>query len=301
MEAQFVKAAQGGDVVAWNFLYRKHYPWMYATALRICGNNPAAKDAVQETFVTAYLKLQQLKDSTALAGWLKTILVRFCKHNTPHQLILDNDFVSFNDNRFCEDELNKALDCYERNTKIYSSLNQLSDALQSVLLLRYFSNWSSYENIAALLQIPVGTVRSRLNQAKQKLAQYWAEGNDDSDSAFRKASEWNSLYYEYFSNVYTSLPYREKLIEHFDKNLRIAFTSGKTGVGRSVVQRLIEDDIVHGNSFGALEVSSSGNVSVIECTNINPKEYPYRCPESTVFVLHRMGNVAICINLHNSW
>jgi RNA polymerase sigma-70 factor (ECF subfamily) len=297
---EIVKAAQAGDRVAWNFLYRQHYPWMYATALHICGNSPAAKDAVQETFVTAYLKLQQLKDATAFAGWLKTILVRFCGRNKNHQFTQAGRLASLDSNNTGEDEINKAMDGCGRNTKIYHCLSHLSDALQSVLLLRYFSEWSSYEQIAALLHIPVGTVRSRLNQAKQKLAQHWKESNDDNDSAFRKAAEWNHLYYAYFANIYTSLPYREKLIAHFDKNLQIVFTSGKTAVGRGVVQQLIEDDMVYGNSFGSVEVSSSNNISIIECSNINPSEYPDRCPESTVFVLQRTGKVAARMNLHNS-
>lgn len=58
---QFVKGAQAGDTSAWNILYRQHEPWLYATALRICGDSPGAEDAVQHTFIEAYLKLQQLK------------------------------------------------------------------------------------------------------------------------------------------------------------------------------------------------------------------------------------------------
>jgi len=192
------------------------------------------------------------------------------------------------------------MDWYERQSKIYESLSCLSDTLQSVLLLRYFSGWSSYEAIAILLCIPVGTVRSRLNQAKQKLAEQWAKSNDDNDVAFRRAGEWNSLYNDYFGNIYTSLQRREKLIAHLDKNLHLVFTSGKTAMGRSLVQQMIEDDIMYGNSFAGLEVASSGNISLIECQNINPDEYPERCPERTVFVLYRSGNTVTQMNLHHT-
>ena len=297
---QFVEAAQAGDSVAWNFLYRQHYPWMYAAALRVCGNSAAAKDSVQETFITAYLKLQQLKDTTAFAGWLKAILIRFCQRNVQNNLTTATDLISLRDHQLLEDEICRKMDWYERQTKIFHTLSCLSDALQTVLLLRYFSKWSTYEDIASILCIPVGTVRSRLSQARQKLAQYWTKSNGDNDSAFRGAEEWNGLYNSYFGNVYTSLPCREKLISHFDKNLQLFFTSGKMAVGRGTVQGLIEDDIRYGNSFGELEVVSSGNISIIECRNINPSEYPDRCPDSTVFVLHRKGNVVKRLNLHNS-
>lgn len=301
MEDQLIKAAQGGDTVAWNFLYRHHYPWMYATALRICGNSPAARDAVQDAFVTAYLKLSQLKDATAFSGWLKTILIRFCQHHKQQRLYNNpDDLYLLENNRFCEDEVSRKMDGYERQSKIYNSLSYLSDTLQSVLLLRYFSGWSSYEAIALLLCIPVGTVRSRLSQAKQKLTEQWTKSQGDNDIAFRKASEWNYLYNDYFGNIYTSLQRREKLIAHLDKNLHLVFTSGKTATGRSLVQQMIEEDMLYGNSFAGLEVVSSGNISLIECQNVNSDKYPDRCPDSTVLVLYRSNNTVIQMNLHHT-
>src|SRR3954451_13499303 len=102
---EFVKAAQAGDTSAWNFLFRQHYPWMYATALHICGNNAAAKDAVQETFVNAYLKLHQLKDITAFPGWLKTSLARYCYRNLGNDLIYTcEDISSIEPHRLWDDE-----------------------------------------------------------------------------------------------------------------------------------------------------------------------------------------------------
>ena len=68
MSQEFVQAAKAGDMSAWNILYRQHEPWLYATALRICGTSPVAKDVVQDTFMMAYLKLPQLKDPEAFSG-----------------------------------------------------------------------------------------------------------------------------------------------------------------------------------------------------------------------------------------
>ena len=75
MSQEFIKAAMAGDVSAWNILYRQHAPWLYATALGICGNSPEAKDAVQDTLIQAYLKLQQLKNPNAFTAWLKKMLL----------------------------------------------------------------------------------------------------------------------------------------------------------------------------------------------------------------------------------
>ena len=298
---EFVKAAGAGDTSAWNFLFRQHYPWMYATALHICGNRPAAKDVVQETFVNAFLKLHQLKDINAFAGWLKTSLIHYCYRNKQRDLLhICEDLSSIESFRLLDDEINKKLDKYEQQTKLYDILASLPGTLQSVLLLRYFSDFNSYEQIAAILCIPVGTVRSRLNQAKEKMMKYWQQSNADDDNIFRQVQEWNDLYYTCFANVYTSLSYREKLIGHFDKNLHLVFSSGKTVFGRKMVEQQIEEDLLYGNSFACLQVMSSGDISIVEVHNINSAGYPNRCPASTVFVLHRINNKTNRLHLHHS-
>lgn len=298
---EFVKAARAGDTSAWNSLFRQHYPWMYATALHICGNSPAAKDVVQETFVNAYLKLHQLKDINAFAGWLKTSLIHYCYRNKHRDLLHTcQDFSSISSPSLLDDEINKKLDKYEQQTKLYDTLRRLPNILQSVLLLRYFSDFNSYEQIAAILCIPVGTVRSRLNQAKEKMMKHWQQSNADDDSAFKQVQEWNDLYTACFANVYTSIHYREKLIGHLDKNLHLVFTSGKTVFGRKMVEQQIEEDLLYGNRFAGLQVMSSGNISIVEVHNINAAEFPNRCPDSTVFVLHRAGNKTTRLHLHHS-
>ncbi len=72
---ELVRAAKAGEEAAWNALYQQYYPKLYAVALRLYSNGPAAKDAVQETFIIAYLKLFQLQEIATFGGWLKKILL----------------------------------------------------------------------------------------------------------------------------------------------------------------------------------------------------------------------------------
>src|SRR5438094_780000 len=136
---QFVRAAMAGDASAWNILYRKHEPWLYAAALRICGNSPAAKDAVQETFVQAYLKLHQLKDPAVFPAWLKTTLFHNCYRSKKQNLLSIDNPGLFQKANFFEDEINRKIDLFARQTKLYHALTRLPQILQSVLMLRYFS------------------------------------------------------------------------------------------------------------------------------------------------------------------
>jgi len=296
---EFVKAAQSGDIASWNILYRQHEPWLYARALRICGNSPAAKDAVQDTFIQAYLKLQQLKDAATFPGWLKRILIRNC-YRSLHRKNLTNEPVSFYPENVCEDELNDKLDFYAQQAKIYNTLSCLTETLQSVLLLRYFSAWQSYEQISKVLCIPIGTVRSRLSEAKQKMLEHWMKTNEDNEKAFQVVKEWNHFYSVQFSTVHTSLNSREKLLQHLDKNLQLIFTSGNSVYGRRFIEKEIEDDLIYGSCFDKIEVMSSGYLSIVEVSNFNSKEYPDRCPDKGIFLLYRNKNKVRRLNFHNS-
>jgi len=298
---QTIRAAIAGDESAWNSLYRQHYPWLYGMALRIWGNSPFAKDAVQETFLQAYLKLPQLKDPGAFASWLKTILIRYCNR----QFTRINSSVHPDPSLFAlrecwEDQINSKLDVQGRQTKIYDTINHLTVPLQSVLMLRYFSNWTSYDQIATILCIPAGTVRSRLNQAKQKMAEQWMQSSDDNDMAYLQALQWNHLYNNYFQSVHSSPSHREKLLQHFSKDLALIFTSGKKDFGRALIEKEINDDLVYGNHFSQVNVMSSGLLSIVEVQNTNSTEYPDRCPESSILVLYRNKNKVTKMHLHNS-
>jgi hypothetical protein len=150
------------------------------------------------------------------------------------------------------------------------------------------------------LSIPVGTVRSRLNHAREKLAEHWAKCRDNSDIAIKQSDEWNCRYDSYFTHVHSSLFYREKLIAHFDKNLQVVFTSGKSASGRQTIQALIEEDMLYGTAFCNVHVMSSGPVSVVEAHNRNPVEYPDRCPQNSIFVLFRQNGHVERIHVHNA-
>src|SRR5688572_12777719 len=80
-----VNAARAGEMAAWNGLYQFYYPRLLNIALQYCGNTATAKDLVQDTFITAFLKLYQLKDASVFSAWIKKILVRKCYRTTVYE------------------------------------------------------------------------------------------------------------------------------------------------------------------------------------------------------------------------
>ena len=156
-------------------------------------------------------------------------------------------------------------------------------------MLRYFSNYNRYDEIAQVLRIPVGTVRSRLAAAREKLLSF-RNAPDTSDHALKEAQEWSNYYYNAWHHLYDDRQARKQFIDHFHASLNIRYTSGRSGKGRAILEGLINDDLNYGSTFKAEEIASSGNITLIEGININQPEYIDRCPPSSIFVLFREGD-----------
>lgn len=300
MISDWVRSACEGDERAWNYLYHSSRPNLLSVALKLCGNTTAAKDSVQDAFMIAYLKLTNLKEPKAFYSWIERICIHCCyraiQQRKSLRLISEIPYAS---DSWWENELDAKFDELSTKTRLFEVLGKLPDILRATLIMRYFTNYSTYDEIALILGIPVGTVRSRLNQAKQKMSEQWQQ-NESSDYHWRLAEEWNAFYLENFGMVHRSSDARNTFFNHLSKDLSIIFTSGKTAVGRIVIEKEIDEDLVHGSYFENMNVVTSDNVSVVEISNINSIEYPERCADSSILVLQRIGRSVMKVNLHDA-
>ena len=149
-----------------------HLEFLYNVALKYSGNKYDAEDLVQETMVTAYTKFRQLRDDKSCRAWLFTILRNhFLKER--RQLLrrpyLD-DGSSYLD--YIKDE--KSSGFVDRivekdaNKKLHRVLAEISEKFKSPLIL-YYMEEMTYQEIAEYLDIPIGTVMSRLARGKRYL------------------------------------------------------------------------------------------------------------------------------------
>ncbi len=296
---ELVKAAKAGEEAAWNLLYHQFYPGVYALALSICGNRPMASDAVQDAFLGAYLKLQQLKDNSSFGGWIRRIVTHYCFRT----LNIYNKGCSIDDlpraaESWWEDELSRKFEYLSRNSRLHFALMRVPESLRSALLLRYFSNFNSYENIAAILAVPIGTIRSRLNQAKVKLAEYWDEYRDASTAVIKEIEELNGFYYALYSGMHWEDSYKNKFIQHLHKNIRIMIGKDQMGTGRKIFEEMLAEDRRAGSWLEPVNVLSSGNITILEAKHFNSVEYPDHCPPASVAVLYRSGKHVERLLLH---
>jgi RNA polymerase sigma-70 factor (ECF subfamily) len=179
-EPALVRAAQAGDVISLGLLLERHRPALLAHALGLLdGRTADAHDAVQETFVVALRSLQTVRDPAAVGGWLHVVLRNAClmqhRRGARERPIDDPEQVS---DRSAWASLEEDLDRLALRAWIWAAIEGLSEALQLPLLLRYFSGAATYEAIAGVCGVPVGTVRSRLARARGRLSEAIATGDE---------------------------------------------------------------------------------------------------------------------------
>lgn len=142
-------------------LIQQHHPLLYRYAYRLSGSAEDAEDLTQQTYLIACETLHQLRDPQAAKSWLCTILRRaFLKlRKTHHELLPLEDTTEPAQPRNPADFDEEILQ---------QTLGELPEEYRSAVILYYFHELS-YKEIAQALEIPLGTVMSRLSRGKSLL------------------------------------------------------------------------------------------------------------------------------------
>lgn len=168
-ESELVRDAQNGEATALAVLLGRHEAGMRAVALSLLGYGPDAEDAVQDAMVTAIRRIGDVRDRDAAGAWLRTLVRNNCRTRLrtrrPTPVADPEHFLPPADAPGPDELLEQAA----VRDWVWHAIGDLSQADRVVLLLRHFSGVTSYDQIAALCGVPVGTVRSRLSHARRKL------------------------------------------------------------------------------------------------------------------------------------
>jgi len=150
--------AQSGDNTSWRVLVEKYQTRLTALALLITSSSSVADDIVQETFVKAFAS--RVKDMKgAVSGYLGTIAYRLAlKESKRIKRHVEIDEIDIEDAH--ADPLENVL-INERDRIVASVINKLENDHRDIVLLRFYAD-NSYEEIADILNIPIGTVKSRI-------------------------------------------------------------------------------------------------------------------------------------------
>ena len=169
-EAKLIEKARNGDRNAYGELVRYHYPGVVNVVYRMCGSADLAQDAAQETFIEAWLHLNTFRPATSLRNWLYRIAVNAALdvlRRDRKTAGTDFETLVIADPQAGPEA---ALLQKERALAVQQAIHSLTEAGRAVLVLREYGGLS-YEEISTTLQIPLGTVMSRLNYARNQLKQ----------------------------------------------------------------------------------------------------------------------------------
>jgi RNA polymerase sigma-70 factor (ECF subfamily) len=167
-ETSLIQQAQSGDRNAFGELVRRHYKGVVLVVTHMCGDTGLAEDAAQEAFMRAWVNLPSFQPKGSLRNWIYRIAVNAAldvlRHKTEESI--DDEEVWMVADQQASPET--ALIEKERVALLRQAVKSLPEAARSVLVLREYGGLS-YQEIAGVLDVPVGTVMSRLNYARNRL------------------------------------------------------------------------------------------------------------------------------------
>lgn len=164
-----LERARHGDASAFDSLVEARVPAMLRTAMAITGREADARDAVQDALVSAWRELPALRDPAAFDAWLTRILVNRCRRGLRRAGSVRVQEVSFD---LVTDEAaprspDHVTGVAERQA-LERAFDRLSIDARTILVLHHLDGRALAE-IAAVLEVPVGTAKSRLFAARKSL------------------------------------------------------------------------------------------------------------------------------------
>jgi RNA polymerase sigma factor (sigma-70 family) len=161
-DAELVRQCRSGDPDAWNELVERYSRYVYAIAVRgFRLSDEDAEDVFQDVFTRIYTRLDSLRDDSALRPWIAQLTRRRCLDAIAARRDVPADDV-------LAEEESADLSDVEEAFEVREALAGLPEACQDILD-RFFTRDQSYKTIADELEIPSGTIASRIARCLTRL------------------------------------------------------------------------------------------------------------------------------------
>ena len=181
-EQELVRAAAGGETEAFERLVRTYENKIYHLALRMCGSADEAADIAQEAFLAAWRGLPSFRGEAGFATWLYRLTSNAAIDYLRRQKKQRGD-MSLDDEELGLDAVDsgpspqETAEGSELRSAVAAGFNQLSEGHRQVLVLREIQGLS-YEEIASVLELDIGTVKSRISRARSSLRKILLENGN---------------------------------------------------------------------------------------------------------------------------
>ena len=173
-DAQLIEQTLAGQSAAFGELVRKYQDRLFNTIAHLVGNAEEARDIVQDAFVQAFLKLESFQQAAAFYTWLYRIAfnaaMSHCRSRHPAVSIEQARRDAGAEPADTRDQAETVLIRKERCQQVRDAIARMKEEYRAVIVLREIDG-CCYETIAEILDLPIGTVRSRLFRGRMQLAE----------------------------------------------------------------------------------------------------------------------------------
>jgi len=164
-----------GDSSAFGLLVERYQHRLYGSLVHVTGSSEQAKDVAQDAFAHAYEKLGTFRGQSAFYSWLFRIALNAAvsARRKTQRVTASVDAIREATGHEPVDESSgsapwQALETSERQVLVQRALSQLTEEYRTALVLKEMDDMK-YEEIAEVLQVPIGTVRSRIHRARMEM------------------------------------------------------------------------------------------------------------------------------------
>jgi RNA polymerase sigma-70 factor (ECF subfamily) len=174
-DAELVARCRHGDQVAWSVLVERYSRYVYAIVVRgFRLQDDEAEDAFQDVFLRVYERLGTLRDDDALRPWIAQVARRICLDRLSERTRDAQRDGAF-DEELADGASDGELAGIEEAMDVHEALAGLEPPCRE-MLDRFFARDEPYRVIAASLDLPMGTVASRISRCLDKLRELLLEG-----------------------------------------------------------------------------------------------------------------------------
>jgi RNA polymerase sigma-70 factor (ECF subfamily) len=158
-----------GAKMAWNMIVDRYAKTVYNLALNFFNNREDAEDITQDIFLKVYNNIEKFREDKSFNSWLVKISTNYCidhwrkSKRSARRVELSDDLIKTDHTP--EDRVVKDYDVINLRNK----MSDLDPDLRLLLIMRDIQD-HSYKEIATTLNLPLGTIKSRINRARIKLA-----------------------------------------------------------------------------------------------------------------------------------
>jgi len=175
-DQRLIAASVQGNTAAFGELVRRYQDRLYHAVYRMVAHPDDALDVVQDAFLNAYQSLDNFKGDAQFFTWLYRIAINTAiSHKRKQRAVLSIDAATRNGEAGLdphdpseESQPGHALELAEQEGRIQRALSRLSPEHRTVLVMKDMEG-QKYEDMAEVLEVPIGTIRSRLHRARLEL------------------------------------------------------------------------------------------------------------------------------------